>query len=469
MLLGLLVILPAGELAISDLTGTITLDLSMAVDAPRNSSWFTPGMIALVDGIYEEEDESTGKGLGGTRGIGGVLGGKFLASYIGQLAGERRATSLGMKNASGPQEQETIGGGFGWVDFLGVGSDRAVGQKMRRVEQRLIRQLTADEADARGRIVVIGEANLDDSRTLPALRQILSIYAAESQAARPLSFIVTGNFTKQPIMTRGRGRGSVEYKEYFDELGTLLAEFPSLVKDSTFVFVPGDNDGWISAGATGASTPIPRKPIPDLFTSRIRRVFASQASDDDTKAKPEAIWASNPARLSLFGPTHEIVLFRDDMLARMQRNAVAICDRDEEEDANGGVDVTMADDSQPAEPDSVESRDGSESTRKRDEKIEAAQKQTAQKLVKTILDQGYLSPFPPAVRPVHWDYSSALHLYPLPSSMVLVDTTCPPFCVTYGNCHVMNPGSMLVSDRRGVARWVEYRIGSLGQVKDCNF
>jgi DNA polymerase epsilon subunit 2 len=316
--------------------------------------------------------------------------------------------------------------------------------------------------------VIIGEVNLDDSRTLPALRRILSTYAAESQAAAPLSYVITGNFTKQPIMTRGRGRGSVEYKEYFDELGTVLAEFPSLVRDSTFVFVPGDNDGWISAGATGASTPVPRKPIPDLFTSRIRRVFASQASDDEAKAKPEAIWASNPSRLSLFGPTHEIVLFRDDMLARMQRNAVAIRDRGEDEDANGTDDVSMAD-SQPEEPEPTESMDVDESRHKYDEKTAAAQLHTAQKLVKTILDQGYLSPFPPAIRPVHWDYSSALHLYPLPSAMVLVDTTCPPFCVTYDHCHVMNPGSMLVSDRRGVARWIEYRIGSLGQVKDCSF
>ena len=36
MLLGMLIVLPAGELAISDLTGTITLDVSRAVDYPQD-------------------------------------------------------------------------------------------------------------------------------------------------------------------------------------------------------------------------------------------------------------------------------------------------------------------------------------------------------------------------------------------------------------------------------------------------
>ncbi|PHH88483.1 hypothetical protein CDD83_7465 [Cordyceps sp. RAO-2017] len=71
MLLGLLVVLPTGDLAISDLSGTIALDLRRAVAIPEDSAWFCPGMMVLVDGVYEEEEESAGKGLGGGSGVGG--------------------------------------------------------------------------------------------------------------------------------------------------------------------------------------------------------------------------------------------------------------------------------------------------------------------------------------------------------------------------------------------------------------
>ncbi|MBE3042753.1 hypothetical protein IMZ48_09305 [Candidatus Bathyarchaeota archaeon] len=363
-----------------------------------------------------------------------------------------------MAGGDGAQDH-AIGGGFGWIDFLGLGSERAVGLKMRKVEKRLLRQLTSAEATDRSRVVILGEVNLDNPRTFPALRKILSIYAAEGQAAAPVAFVLTGNFIRHPVMARGRGRGSVEYKEYFDELGTVLAEFPGLVRDSTFVFVPGDNDAWISAGSTGASSPIPRKPVPEVFTSRIRRLFTAGAGQEE-RAAPQAVWASNPARLSLFGPTHEMLLFRDDLLGRMQRNAVVIGDGKEA----GEEAPASQQDGQEEESMDV---DGAE--RQEKQKAAAAGVRTAQRLVKTVLDQGYLAPFQPSIRPVHWDYAWGLHLYPLPSSMVLMDATAPAFCVTYGRCHVMNPGSVLVPESKGAARWVEYKMGSLGRVRECTF
>jgi DNA polymerase epsilon subunit 2 len=84
-----------------------------------------------------------------------------------------------------------------------------------------------------------------------------------------------------------------------------------------------------------------------------------------------------------------------------------------------------------------------------------------------VLDQGYLAPFRQPIRPVHWDYSSSLHLYPLPTAMVLIDTTAPPFCITYEGCHVMNPSSVLVPGRKGIGRWVEYEIGRQGKLREC--
>ncbi|KAF5596937.1 DNA polymerase epsilon subunit 2 [Fusarium subglutinans] len=470
MLLGLLVVLPTGDLAISDLTGTIVLDLSQAVAIPDDSAWFCPGMIVLVDGVYEEEDESIGKGLSGSSGVGGTLGGRFQGFFIGQPPCERRQATLGISGSDGGQEQ-TIGGGFGWIDFLGVGSERAVGTKMRRLERRLLRsRAEEDTAPSRGRVVVIGELNLDQPRTLQALRKILSGYASEPEGSTPLTFVLMGNFTQYAVLARGGSGGSIEYKEYFDALASILGDFPALLQSSTFVFVPGDNDAWVSSFTAGASVPLPRKQVPDMFTSRIRRAFAAANAEAGGKSNGTAVWTSNPSRISLFGPNHELVVFRDDVSARLRRASVRL--KPKAKDASGeqvpGSSAAPPEDVQPMDIDAAHHDDPTATaTASPATPLVPHDVHAAQKLVKTILDQGYLAPFRQAIRPVHWDYSSALHLYPLPTAMVLLDTTAPPFCVTYEGCHVMNPGSVLVPGRKGIARWVEYDVGRLGRLREC--
>ncbi|KAF7563063.1 hypothetical protein G7046_g1092 [Stylonectria norvegica] len=465
MLLGQLVDLPTGDLAISDLSGTIALDLAQAVAIPDDSAWFCPGMIVLVDGVYEEEDESVGKGLSGSSGVGGVLGGHFQGFFIGQPPCEKRKATLGISGPDGGHEQ-TIGGGFGWVDFLGVGSQRAMGAKMRRLEQRLLRAPSQD-IPSRDRVVILGELNLDQPRALQALRKILSLYAAEPEGTTPLTFVLAGNFTQHAVMARGGSGGSIEYKEYFDALASTLSDFPTLLQSSTFVFVPGDNDGWVSSFTAGTSVPLPRKPVPEMFTSRIRRAFAAANAETGNKTDGCAIWASNPSRLTLFGPNHELVLFRDDVSARLRRACVRLKRKAEPEKEAGDDDA--APESTAPDPMDLDAAAPEKPSVTASASALPHDTHAAQKLVKTLLDQGYLAPFKQAVRPVHWDYASALHLYPLPSAMVLVDTTAPAFCVTYEGCHVMNPGSLLVPGRKGVGRWVEYEVGRLGSLRECTF
>ncbi|KAI0973994.1 DNA polymerase epsilon subunit B [Xylaria arbuscula] len=490
MLLGMLSFLPTGNLAINDLTGTISLDLSHAVAIPEDSAWFTPGMIILVDGVYEEEDESIGKGLGASNGIGGIIGGRFQAFFIGQPPCEKRKATLGVSGLDGGQDH-TIGGGFGWIDFLGVGSERAVGSKMRKLEKRLLRQTQPDpDVPGRGRVIIVGELNLDQPRALQALRKILTTYATEPEGSSPMTFVMTGNFTQHAVMAGGGASGgSVEYKEYFDSLASVLTDFPTLLQSSTFVFVPGDNDGWASSFSSGAAVPLPRKAVPDMFTSRIRRAFAAANAEANAPSGVggEAIWTSNPARLSVFGPSHEIVLFRDDMSARLRRTAVRLktsssnvnTEKEENEAAPLQAD-SHSPQNQSLHDDDVEMASALETTDSMD--VDATSNKsksihpdiphdtrTARRLVKTVLDQGYLCPFRQAIRPVHWDYAGALHLYPLPTALVLIDTTAPPFAITYEGCHVMNPGPVLVTSRRGVGRWIEYELGGTGRVRECMF
>ncbi|KAF2973501.1 hypothetical protein GQX73_g227 [Xylaria multiplex] len=483
MLLGMLSVLPTGNLAINDLTGTISLDLSHAVAIPENSAWFVPGMIILVDGVYEEEEESIGKGLGASNGIGGVIGGRFQAFFIGQPPCEKRKATLGVSGLDGGQDH-TIGGGFGWIDFLGVGSERAVGPKMRKLERRLLRQTQPDpDLPSRDRIIIVGELNLDQPRALQALRKILTTYAMEPEGSSPMTFVLTGNFTQHAMMAGGGASGgSVEYKEYFDSLASVLTDFPTLLQTSTFVFVPGDNDGWASSFSSGSAVPLPRKAVPDMFTSRIRRAFATANTEASSRsgAGGEAIWTSNPARLSVFGPSHEIVLFRDDISARLRRTAVRLNTSSNSNAENQENDPTPQ--SKNPNDDDVEMASALENNDNMDvdpSSISNKSKpktpdiphdvQTARRLVKTILDQGYLCPFRQAIRPVHWDYAGALHLYPLPTVLVLVDPTAPPFALTYEGCHVMNPGPVLVTSRRGVGRWIEYELGGTGKIRECMF
>ncbi|ATY58980.1 DNA polymerase epsilon subunit [Cordyceps militaris] len=480
MLLGQLNVLPTGGLAISDVTGTIALDVKQAVAIPEDSAWFCPGMIVLVDGVYEEEDESVGKGLSGSTGVGGTLGGRFQGFFIGQPPCEKRRATLGI---TGPEQtpDHAIGGGFGWIDFLGVGSERAVGQKMRRLERRLLAPPAPEpsfgDEDAggrvgpsRGRVVVIGELNLDQPRALQALRKILALYGAEPVGCAPVAFVLAGNFTQHAVMARGGSSGgSIEYKEYFDALASALADFPTLLQTSTFIFVPGDNDGWVSAFTAGASTPVPRHPVPDLFTSRVRRAFATANAEAGAAARGvpgSAVWASNPARVSLFGPNHELVLFRDDMSARLRRTSVRL-----KKDTYGSGTAAETDNAQTqavAAPDSMDPTQEAPAVTTTTTSL-PQDVRSAQKLVKTLLDQGHLAPFRTATRPIHWDFASALHLYPLPTAMVLVDASAPPFCVTYEGCHVMNPGTVLVPGRKAVGRWIEYELGRLGRLRECTF
>lgn len=468
LLLGLLDVSPTGTLAINDLTGSIALDLSHAKTVPEDGAWFVPGMIVLIDGIYEEEDDIGGSALGGGGGVGGTIGGKFIGLTVGGPPCERRQLTLGL-SGSNEKGDITAGGGFGWVDFLGVGSERAVGSKMRKIEQKLLGRSQSGSGSCR--MVVLGEINLDQPRTLEALKKVLGIYATEAEEDTPMTFVLMGNFVKHAVMARGGSGGSIEYKEYFDALALILSEYPTLLQSATFVFVPGDNDGWTSSFSAGAATPIPRKPVPDMFTSRVKRAFvtanAEAEKEQDVKTDGEAIWTTNPARLSLFGPAHEIVLLRDDMVSRLRRTAIRFASANPNSDEmDVDNDVTHAESHTPEPSAPIRNfKDPTTSNEPLPDEI-----QQARKLVKTLLDQSYLSPFRLQTRPVLWDYASALHLYPLPTALVLCDKDMAAFVVTYEGCCVMNPGTLVAPGRRGVAKWIEYDIGrSSGVIRECTF
>ncbi|KAJ5782202.1 DNA polymerase alpha/epsilon subunit B [Penicillium paradoxum] len=433
LLLGLLSISPTGDLSLVDLTGSVALDLSHARMIPEDGAWFAPGMIVLVDGIYEEEEMVRGAALGG--------------EYRNRRCDRSNRHDSGQLSSSG---------GFGWVDFLGMGSERAQGARMRSIQEKCLqRDPEAVGTPTRLKIAIMGEVNLDNMKTLDALKKVFITYNDLSLPERPQAFVLIGNFAQKAIISGGGRAGSIEYKEYFDSLALILSDFPALLQHSTFVFVPGDNDPWASAFSAGAASTVPRQPIPDLFTSRVKRAFASANSEQSRSQTQEpagdAIWTSNPTRLSWFGPIHDIAVFRDDISGRLRRSAVnTTLDNDSDVTMHGSSNTAFA--AGEGQIDDIGQREGNKTA------AVSPGASMARRLVKTILDQGTISPFPLPLRPVLWDHASALQLYPLPTALVLADPEAAPFCMTYEGCHVMNPGRLLPEGGAPMVRWVEYDV-----------
>ncbi|KAJ9602998.1 DNA-directed DNA polymerase epsilon, subunit B [Cladophialophora chaetospira] len=486
LLLGVLVHSAAGDLALTDLSGSVVINLSVARPVPEDGAWFCPGMIVLVEGTYEE-DGSQNSNLGTAAGVGGQIKGIFVADTMAGPPAERRALTLGISSGQDSEKLHTnVGAGFGWIDFLGTGSEKALGPQMRRLQSRyfgpsssLIQSITNHDSDdeesepPRSKIAILGECTLDSPRTLEAIRAILSSYHTSSGyvSSLPLSIVLMGNFVSAASMAGStKGGGSVEYKEHFDALASVLSEFNTLLANVSFVFVPGDNDPWQSSFSAGGATMLPRLGVPEVFTSRVRRAVATANTEvhgngakERDEIKGEVVWATNPARMSLFGPVEEIVLFRDDMTGRFRRNAVAFAkpeveDEDEQQEP-------------PQVPLNVEDLDLDKDVHRATSHLPATKHtpspstQAARKLIKTLLDQSNLSPFPVHTRPQLWDHASSLSLYPLPTALVLCDAEMPAFAISYEGCHVMNVGRVvdelgMRKDSRGsgVARWIEYDV-----------
>lgn len=351
---------------------------------------------------------------------------------------------------------------------------------MRKIQTRCLQRAHSGDGASRPKVAMLGEVNLDNIKTLDALKSIFGLYNDSPLDERPLVFILIGNFVRNAIINASGQAGSVEYKEYFDSLATVMSEFPSLLRHSTFIFVPGDNDPWASAFSAGASSTIPRHGIPELFTSRIKRAFTTANSETETShpgPAGEAIWTSNPSRLTLFGPVHDITIFRDDISGRLRRSAISTKSDTQEPEPEDAMDTenilpdehdatTATGNDQPIptieQPTTTTTTNTTEPT--------PSALHHSRKLVKTILDQGTMSPFPVSQRPVLWDHASALQLYPLPTGFVLSDAEAAPFCITYEGCHVMNPGRVISEDEAGLARWVEYDVlRNRGRIREVRY
>jgi hypothetical protein len=361
--LGMLVWSASGYLTLSDPTGSVRLDMADAHPAPDDADLiFTPGMFIIVNGEYSMPKRPRGRRaalaasaaaasvLENSGGVGGTIAGKFICTTVLSPPAEpRHATAHLSSGASG--------GELGWLDPLGVGSARAVGARMRRIEQRVWQRhpLDARNEHGTGRIAFFGDVRLDCRDTLRALDRVLHHYEKLAPEHAPLAIVLAGHFACAPALADGFGGRSdcIAYKEGFDRLAAILSDLPFLLQNTTFVFVPSEHDALASAaGADVGCGMLPRHAVSEFFTGRVQRAFATAHAEAEAEARLELqrqqqqqqhggrgvrrdaqqetqttyagrpVWTTNPARLSLFGPNHEIVLFRDDMMERIMRNGM---------------------------------------------------------------------------------------------------------------------------------------------------
>jgi len=129
---------------------------------------------------------------------------------------------------------------------------------------------------------------------------------------------------------------------------------PLITRGTHFVFVPGPLD--VTVNCT-----LPRRPLLSTFVARLKSRI------------PKVHFATNPCRIKFFN--QEIVIFREDMMARMLRNIVGV-----KPNVRSGDLLCL-------------------------------------QLVQTILDQSHLTPLTINIQPTLSDYDHALRLYPLPTTV----------------------------------------------------
>ncbi|KAJ2389765.1 DNA-directed DNA polymerase epsilon, subunit B, partial [Coemansia sp. RSA 2559] len=184
-----------------------------------------------------------------------------------------------------PETKERTRAAFPNVNFFG-------GSPSLRTES----QLRAIEVSNDNGMIVLSDVWLDRQETMDALR---TLFEGFSHSMPPIAFIFIGDFSSKPFVA-GSG-GTTKYRDNMTALGQLIGSFPDIARKSHFVFIPGPNDPW----GQGA---LPKPPLAEFFTNRL----SSRLS--------KATFATNPCHIKYC--THEIVVFREDLLKRIRRNSV---------------------------------------------------------------------------------------------------------------------------------------------------
>ena len=247
IVLGSLIQLHEGKFHLEDPSGTVELDISKCV---FHTGLFVENSLVLAEGLYEES--------------------VFHVSAIGFPP---------------PEPSVSTRSYFGTLNFFGGPS--TICAKASIKYQAMLRE----NQDAM--LVFISDVFLDDQQVMEKLGTLFSGYSE----APPTAFVFMGDFSSTPYGPLA----SQKLRDSFKALGSLMTQYPNLVKKSQFFFVPGPQD-------PGPGNILPRPPIPSLLTREL------------TSRVPTAQFCSNPCRLQFC--TQEVVIFREDILGKLCRHCI---------------------------------------------------------------------------------------------------------------------------------------------------
>lgn len=404
LLLGLLDRNSKGNWSLEDPSGTIELDIQQAI--PTKGTYYVPGCIVLVEGIYFTYNNT------------------FVVSSITHPPGEKRDVTL-----------EAIGN----LDLLGAFNPSNENYTARLDDDLKIRMHYLEQKLSDHKFVLLGgDIFLDETSTMDGLKKTFDKLNRDP----PVAIVFNGSFVSVPVhpsLTSKNVSATVSYKNNFDELATLLSNYENLINDTHMIFIPGPNDPWSSMVGLGTTTLWPQKEIPSSFVQKMNRICR------------KIHWGSNPLRIAYL--SQEIVLTRDDLANRFKRYNIIFPAMEEEkymenvelqEQYSRNPDVSV----------------GQLIALKNNLPVHVLE---SRKLVKTLLDQQHLSPFSSRIRPTIWDLDFTLQLSPLPSSIMLCDTSAPAFDVTYNGCKTINPGRFI---HKRMAKYVEFYPATKAAVEE---
>jgi len=253
---------------------------------------------------------------------------------------------------------------FAHVDFLGIPKFPEDHESLKLIER--------ESKDIM--FVILSDVWLDRPEVVLKLEELFEGY----KDIVPTCFILFGNFLSDN--SAFEPGSSLKLKVCFDNLTDLILHYPKIAKGSKFLLIPGPND-------PGGGKVWPRGPLPLCLTEKFRHKI------------PGVENCSNPCRMKYC--TQTILLYRDDVILSLQRNAILPPSH--------------------AEPD------------------------IKKHAIRTLVDGGHLAPFSLNTRPIYWSRDHALSLYPVPEVSIIADRF-EPFTTSYAEGTFMNPGSFLNSD-----------------------
>lgn len=416
-----------GDFILEDSSDHIELNLSQTYKT--EGSFYCPGMFVIVEGIYSASGGSMAND-------GNVISGCFHVSNIGQPPVERREIS--MEN-------------YGNLDFMGINKDNEGSKSSNnlpiKIDKSFKKQLVHLEKSLTNHkfIILGGDCHLDDIRVLNGLKKLFNKIEStlvdgfdddddNVTLRKPLALVMVGSFISQPITGTNSSVSSMKnselYKHNFDNLSDILAGFPNIIKTTKLILIPGSNDPWQSTYSLGGSSlnVLPQRPISKLFITRLERLLP----------KGNLILGWNPSRINYL--SQEILLFKDNLMNKFKRNDMVF-----EAEAEAEIEAEKRE--------TRELNIGNINTNQPHVSIKIKQ---ARKLVKTLLDQGNISPFLKDLRLVDTNYNTVLRIEPLPTSLVLLDSNFENFEVTYNGCKVINISKLIGSDNNKKLNYAEY-------------